>query len=246
VRPRAAAAVAAALLGAVSAGCGSTPPRAPAAEQPPAFRPAQDAEKQRPRGRWLTARVLAPVRLRATPGGRRLDRLRPRTEFGSPKVLAVVGRRGGWLRVLAPELPNHRAGWIPAARARLGATDVSIHVDRSRRVLVLRRGKRAVRRLPVAVGRPGTPTPLGRFAVTDKLRTGRADSPYGCCAIALSGHQTKLVPGWPGGDRLAIHATPQPETVGTEASLGCLRAKTGDMQALLQEVPPGAPVFVTA
>ena len=50
---------------------------------------------------------------------------------------------------------------------------------------------------------------MGRFAVTDKLRTeDRADSPYGCCALALTGHQTKLVPGWPGGDRLAIHGTP--------------------------------------
>jgi lipoprotein-anchoring transpeptidase ErfK/SrfK len=232
---------------ALLAGCGGdVPPPAVVGLDPPAFRPAGKAEPERPRGRWLTARVTAPVTLRATPGGRRLERLRPRTEFGSPKVLSVVGRRGGWLRVLAPERPNRRPAWIPAARARLGAVDVSIHVDRSRRVLVVRRDGRAVRRMPVAVGRPGTPTPTGRFAVTDKLRTGRADSPYGCCALALSGHQTKLLPGWPGGDRLAIHATPQPETIGTAASLGCLRVPTGDIRAMMRAVPLGAPVFVSA
>jgi lipoprotein-anchoring transpeptidase ErfK/SrfK len=118
-------------------------------------------------------------------------------------------------------------------------------VDRSaRRITVWRKGE-AVRRFKVAVGRPGTETPTGRFAVTDKLRTKRADSPYGCCALALSGHQPKLLPGWPGGDRLAIHATPNPETIGTAASLGCLRAATRDLQALLQIVPLGAPVFVS-
>ena len=234
---------------ALLAGCGGAPahdagPSAAAAD-PPAFQPAREATP-RPHGRWLTARITRTVRLRATPGGRRLHaRLRPRTEFGSRKVVGVLRRRDGWLRVVAPERPNGSPAWIPEDAASLGAVDVSIHVDRSRRRLVVRRGDRAIRRLPVAVGRPGTETPTGRFAVTDKLHTGRADSPYGCCALALSGHQPKLVRGWPGGDRLAIHATPQSETVGTAASLGCLRARTADMHALMRIVPLGAPVFVS-
>ena len=235
------------LVTAAGSGCGADPPAAvppPAAVAERPFRPALDTAAERPEGRWLTARVLAPVRLRATPGGRRLERLRPRTEFGSPKVLGVLRRRAGWVQVLAPERPNHRPAWVPAARVRLGGVDVSVHVDRSNRTLTVRRGRRVLRRMPVAVGRPGTETPTGRFAVTDKLRTENPDSPYGCCALALSGHQTKLLPGWPGGDRLAVHATPQPETVGQAASLGCLRATTRDLQALLQIVPLGAPLFV--
>src|SRR4051794_26399585 len=58
-----------------------------------------DGAPARPKGRWLTARLTEPVRMRATPGGRRLRRLTTRTEFGSPKVVSVVGRRAGWLRV---------------------------------------------------------------------------------------------------------------------------------------------------
>jgi lipoprotein-anchoring transpeptidase ErfK/SrfK len=235
----------AAILAAALAGCGGAEPPASAQPAPPAFAPEPEASApERPAGRWLTARVLEPARLRSAPGGRRLERVKPRTEFGSPKVLAVTRRRGEWLEVLAPERPNHRRGWIRASAVRLGGVDVSLHVDRSKRVLILRRDGRAVRRVPVAVGRPGTPTPTGRFAVTDRLRTGRADSPYGCCALALSGHQTRLLPGWPGGDRLAIHATPQAETIGQAASLGCLRAPTMAMRKLLREVPLGAPVFV--
>ena len=190
--------------------------------------------------------MLRRTALRAAPGGRTVGRLRPRTEFGSPKVVSVLRRRGGWLRVVVPERANGRPAWIRAAATRPGAVDVSLHVDRSARRLTVRRGSKVLRRVPVAVGRPGTETPTGRFAVTDKLRTDRADSPYGCCAIALSGHQPKLLPGWPGGDRLALHATPQTETIGKAASLGCLRAKTRDLQALLRIVPLGAPVFVSS
>ena len=235
------------LLLVVLAGCGSSP-RAPAPESaaaPRAFSPAPE-HPRRPHGRWLTARITAPVRMRASPGGHALAaRLRPHTEFGSPKVVSVLRRSRGWLEVVVPERPNGRPAWIPASAARLGAVDVSLHVNRGGRRLVVQRGSRVVRRLPVAVGRPGTATPTGRFAVTDKLRTRQLDSPYGCCALALSGHQPHLLAGWPGGDRLAIHATPQAGTVGTAASLGCLRARTRDMRALMRIVPLGAPVFVS-
>ena len=200
----------------------------------------------RPRRRSTTARVVRQTTLRAAPSGRVVARIGRLTEFGSPRVLAVTGRRGRWLRVIASERDNGEQAWIRASAARLRATDVWIRVDRSRRELTLRRGERVLRRLPVAVGRPGTETPLGRFAVTDRLRTENPDSPYGCCAVALSGHQTKLLAGWPGGDRLAIHATPNPETVGLPASLGCLRAYDRDIRVLMRRVPLGAPVVVVA
>jgi lipoprotein-anchoring transpeptidase ErfK/SrfK len=213
----------------------------PEQEQEP---PAPPARK--PAHRFRTAAVVDRTTLRASPGGRVVARIGPRTEFGSRRVLAVTRRRGGWLQVTAAELDNGERAWLRASATKLDGTDVWIRVDRSRRELTLRHGRRVLRRLPVAVGRPGTETPLGRFAVTDLLHTGRADSPYGCCALALSGHQTKLLPGWPGGDRLAIHATPNPETVGREASLGCMRAHDRDIRVLMRRVPLGAPVVVVA
>ena len=201
---------------------------------------------QRPVGRWLTARVIRAATLRTRPGGRVLARVSPRTEFGSPRVLSVVERRPGWLRAISSELPGARRGWLRSSHARIGSTDWSLHVDRSARELVLRRAGRRLRSLPVAVGRPGTPTPLGRYATTDELLTQRPDSPYGCCIIALSGRQTRLVEGWPGGDRLAIHATPQVDSIGEAASLGCLRAHTADVRLLMKRIPLGTPVFVSA
>ena len=200
----------------------------------------------RPAGRFRTAAVVRRTTLRAAPAGKVVARIGRRTEFGSKRVLAVTGERNGWLQVTASELGNGKHGWIRASSARLGSTSVWIRVDRSKRLLTLRRDRKVLRRMPVAVGRPGTETPLGRFAVTDLLLTQRSDSPYGCCAVALSGRQPKLLPGWPGGDRLAIHATPNPETVGAEASLGCLRGHTGDVRVLMRRLPLGAPVVVVA
>jgi lipoprotein-anchoring transpeptidase ErfK/SrfK len=199
-----------------------------------------------PSGRYLTARVLERTSLRASPGGRVLHRIGVRTEFGSRRVLGVTARRDGWLAVVAAERPNGRVSWIPERRVQLASTNWSVHVDRSARRLTLRHKGRKIRSFPVAVGRPGTETPIGRFAVTDKLHPDDPGSPYGCCALALSGHQTKLIDGWPGGDRLAVHATPNVETVGKAASLGCMRAYTRDIRRLMRTVPVGTPVFIRA
>ncbi len=199
-------------------------------------------------GPHLRASLSAPVLLHAAPGGRVLARLATRTEFGSARVLAVLERRGAWLGVQAPELRNGEIGWITARppRVRLGRLSDSLHVDLSERHLEHRRGGRLLRRLSVAVGRAGHRTPTGRFAVTDRLRITDPRSPYGCCAIALSGHQPNVPQGWSGGDRLAIHGTNAEWSVGRAASLGCLRARAPDIRALMRSVPLGTPVYVRA
>lgn len=235
------------ILAAALAGCGAP---VEGRSQDPREHFAQITEdpgiELRPDGRYLVARLQRATWLRHAPDGRRIRRLGRRTEFGSPNVLGVVGRRDGWLRVITPRLPNRRTGWIPEADTRLDGTDMSLHVDRSARRVTLRRAGRAIHRATVAVGRPGNETPLGRFAVTDKLRPRDVASPYGCCAIALSGHQTRLEPGWPGGDRLAIHGTPATWSIGKAVSLGCMRAHAKDLELLMSRVPLGAPVFIRA
>src|SRR5262245_23630904 len=234
MRPAVAAFAATALM----TGCGGStpdPPRAtdatgalaPVLPQEPYKR--ADAPDPAPAGRWLTARLQRRTVLRASPGGRRLSTLRQVTEFGSPTVLAVVTRRAGWLSVLTAR--HTRPGWIPEDAARLGATDYSVRVDRTARRLELLRDKRVVRRLPVAIGLPGYPTPVGRFAVTDELKM-KPGGPYGCCAIALTGRQTHLTAGWTGGDRIAIHGTPATQSIGRAASLRCFRAYDRAVRAL--------------
>ncbi|MDX6649093.1 MAG: hypothetical protein QOJ97_1044 [Solirubrobacteraceae bacterium] len=241
---RAAAALALAAL-AVSGCGGAGSEKAPAAPAPqtvarPAARPGVI-----PGHGTVTAFVTADKVLRARPGGRTLARLPRHTGFGSPRIVAVVSRRGRWLGVLAPELRNGQVGWIDGRRGvRLYRIDWSLEVSLSKRLLLVRRGGKVVDRVRVAVGRPSAPTPTGLFAVTDKLTTSGADSPYGCCVLPLTGHQPSLPQGWGGGDRLAIHATPAEQSIGHAASLGCLRATGTDMRRLLREIPLGTRVQI--
>jgi L,D-transpeptidase catalytic domain len=190
--------------------------------------------------------VRARVALSDRPGGPATLRVGSTTEFGSRRVLGVAAQRGAWLGVVTTERPNNRLAWVRRGSAglRLRRTRWSLHADLSARTLTLRRGGRRVRRMSVAIGRPGSETPTGRFAVTDKLSGGRFGPYYGCCILALSGHQPNTPPGWTGGDRLAIHGTDSPATIGAAASAGCLRASDAALRPLMSRVPLGTPVFI--
>jgi lipoprotein-anchoring transpeptidase ErfK/SrfK len=147
---------------------------------------------------------------------------------------------------VAPELPNGKLAWVHMKNRGLDfrRTAYTLHADLSGRWLELRKRGRRIRRITVAIGRPGSETPTGRFAVTDKLNGARYGPYYGCCILALNGHQPKLPPGWRGGNRLAIHGTDSPGTIGAAASAGCLRAGDADLQVLMRRVPLGTPVFI--
>lgn len=196
-------------------------------------------------GMDLGANVLHPEALRSRPGGRVVARVGPRTTFGSPTTLAVVARRPGWLGVLAPQLPDGAVGWVPAAQVSLVSEPVRLRIDLARRTLTVTRVHRVLLRMTVAIGSPATPTPTGRFAVTDALRE-PPGTPYGCCVLALSGHQPHLREGWDGGDRLAVHGTDQPASIGEAVSGGCLRAAAEDMRRLFRVVSLGARVEIVA
>ena len=179
------------------------------------------------------------------PAGKPRIRIAGETEWNTPRVVSVVKHRGKWLGVLLPELKNGDMAWIHMDKvSRLGSVTWSLHADISKRQLVVRRGGKVVRRVRVGVGRPGHGTPKGRFAVTDRLRVTDPASPYGCCVLALTGHQTRLPPGWPGGDRLAVHATADLSGLGREVSLGCMRSHPTDARWLIKKVPLGTPVFI--
>jgi lipoprotein-anchoring transpeptidase ErfK/SrfK len=175
-----------------------------------------------------------------------LVKIADRTEFGSPSTLSVVKHRGGWVGVTTTALPNGVLGWVRESTAdvKRASTSQEIRVSLSRRQLSFVEGRRTVRTISVAIGRSGSETPTGTFAVTDKLSGSSFGPYYGCCVLALSGHQPHTPPGWKGGDRLAIHGTDSPGTVGTPASAGCLRAKDSDLRLLIKDVLLGTPVVI--
>jgi L,D-transpeptidase catalytic domain len=195
---------------------------------------------------FSTAYTSGKTTLYKKPGGGARITLSSRTEWGSPRIMGVVRRRGDWISVQAPELENGEVAWLPTRRARLDCVHWAIRANLKKRRLYVQHNGSTVRRFVIAVGRRGNETPQGRFTVTDKLRVTDSGSPYGCCVLALSGHQTHLPPSWPGGDRLAVHATTDLTSLGRAASLGCMRVTSAQARWLIKTIPLGTPLFVRA
>jgi hypothetical protein len=185
----------------------------------------------------------AEVELRDAPGGKVIGTLGDETEFESPSTFWISEIKGDWFGVRTPGVYNG-VGWIRDDRTALEVSETRfwITADTSAQLLTLRYGNNVLDRFPVTVGSPGSPTPLGDYSVTDGLVGSGVGPYYGCCVLALTGHQPNLPPNWIGGDRIAIHGTPG--AVGGANSAGCLRASDPDMVSLFARVPLGTPVFI--
>ena len=89
-------------------------------------------------------------------------------------------------------------------------TELSIVIDQGDRTLSLLDRGRVTLRVPVAVGTPGTPTPDGRFAVAELIRTGQPGAFLGPIVFPLTGYSNTLNEYAGGNGRVAIHSDEPP------------------------------------
>jgi hypothetical protein len=214
----------------------------PVAPTPPT--PARHPTKHAHQSGAVVAVLKRPTTMRTRPGGPRLAAVSTKTAFGSPQALWVVRQSPGWLGVISSDAGNGRIGWIATGDASLTRVTWELKVSlRDRQLTVLDNGK-TVQRYTVAIGRPTAPTPTGRFAVTDRLETGDPSGPYGCCILAISAHAPHAIQGWSGGDRIAIHSTPDSSSIGQPVSHGCVRLTLADGRWLMNHIPLGTPTII--
>ena len=166
--------------------------------------------------------------------------------YDVPRVFLVERSRGDWLEVLLPTRPNGASGWIRAADVELATNPYSIDVDLGERTLTLSRRDRVVSRIPVAVGKTGTPTPTGLFYTTILMRSDDPSGPYGPYAFGLSGYSEVLTEFAGGPGQIGIHGTNDPSALGSAVSFGCIRMDNAAIRRLAGLLPLGTPVRVTS
>jgi lipoprotein-anchoring transpeptidase ErfK/SrfK len=218
-------------------------------QAPPTVTPKRASPSAIPGGSGsLVALLLHATTLRASPSGSgpTVAHLTTKTGFGSPAAFWVVDHVPGWLGVISPQGGNNRVAWIAASSASLSRVRWELKVSLgARRLTVLDNGA-VVQRYTVAVGASYAPTPTGRFAVTDRLLTGDPSGPYGCCILALSAESPHAIQGWTGGNRIAIHSTPETSSIGEAASHGCVRLTLPEGRWLIGHIPLGTPTLISS
>jgi lipoprotein-anchoring transpeptidase ErfK/SrfK len=132
----------------------------------------------------------------------------------------------------------------PGDRLRVFSGKFSIQVSKKDNTLVLLMNDKFFKRYAVGTGEYGK-TPVGSFTIRDRVpqptwwKDGKG-IPYGDTNNVLGTHWLALdVPGY------GIHGTWQPETIGKQASAGCIRLVNAEIEELFTLVPVGTPVTIT-
>jgi lipoprotein-anchoring transpeptidase ErfK/SrfK len=197
----------------------------------------------------FAAVVKRPTAAVRSVGGPVVARFGLRNVNGVRSVLGVVAvRRNGacdatWYRVQLPIRPNGSVGWVRASDVRLRRLTTRIVVDLSDRRVTLFRDGGEVLEAKAAIGKPGTPTPTGRYYVNQRLLSGDPAGPFGPGAVGISAFSPTLQD-WAQGGPIAIHGTNVPYRLGHAVSHGCVRIANAALLKVFRLASEGTPVLI--
>lgn len=165
-------------------------------------------------------------------------------EFGPLKAVAMTKVTQGATEATAEPSSSTNEGVrsIPTALSESGsvASDIPffdqplrVIVDKQNHRLAVVSGSIILRNYAVGLG--GDKTPEGEFFITDKVvnPNGRDDGDFGSRGLQLSD------------SNYAIHGTNEPDSVGKDESLGCIRMGREDVEELFALIPKGTKVVIS-
>lgn len=121
---------------------------------------------------------------------------------------------------------------LPTIPAHAEKAQYILHIDVEQKRLTVFLGEELVRSYVIATGAWDTPTPVGVFTITHRF-SGQMGG-FGTCFLGLN------VP-W---GNYGIHGTNKPESIGSNASHGCIRMRVADAEELYAMVPNGTKVVI--
>ena len=166
---------------------------------------------------------------------------------GPLSLLVMQGREtDAWVEVQLPTRPNDTRKWIRSADVTFRTHRFQVTVDVGDRVVRAYDAGVQVFETPVVVGRPGTPTPLGRFFINANIPQRNPAGAYGPVILSVSSFSEVLETFDGGLPAIALHGTPQPGLVGQAMSNGCIRMPNEAILELAALLPLGTPVEFVA
>jgi len=163
------------------------------------------------------------------------------------QVFLIEERRpDGWIKVLLPVRPNGSAGWVRASNVTIHEVAYSVKVEkRAHQITVFDRGA-VLYRGAVAVGKPSTPTPTGRYYLRVLIQAPNPNTVYGPYAYGLSSHSDALSSFGGGDAEIGLHGNDDASVLGRDVTHGCIRMDNQEITKLAGLLPLGTPVEITA
>lgn len=166
------------------------------------------------------------------------------TYFGNPLTFMVTRQEGEWLQVQLLARPNEQTGWIKASDVTLSTHSYDIVLSLDQRYLWVYDGDQKIAETDVVVGTPGSPTPTGRYYVTEKLPQKWSGGSYGPWIMPTSAYSESLDKFDGGLPQVALHGTNIPQYLGQAVSNGCIRLPNEVISQLAGVLPAGTPIAI--
>ena len=133
---------------------------------------------------------------------------------------------------------------FPGKKIKVWDAPFSIVVDKSQNILILKSGEEVFKAYTVATGLNNS-TPVGTFKIIEKIMNPPWYKPGGGMVPAGS-RQNILGTRWLGLDKegYGIHGTTDPQSLGKQATAGCVRMLNAEVEQLYSIVPKGTEVTI--
>jgi len=164
-----------------------------------------------------------------------------------PQVFLVEEQRpDGWIRVLLAERPNGSTGWVRQSDVKVTQNPYRMEVSLSAHEIKVFQGTSEIYKGNVAIGKPETPTPTGKYYVRVLLQTPDPASVYGPFAYGLSAHSDVLTEFNGGDGETGVHGNNDASVLGKSVTSGCIRMDNEQITQLSKLLPLGTPVEIVS
>lgn len=167
----------------------------------------------------------------------------PVKQISSPTWVPVIKREGDWAQILLPSRPNGASGWINTAGDAVESAnnDYVVNVDRQNFSLEILKGDQQLGEWTIGIGEPDYPTPAGRAFIIASIKETVND--YSPIVLPLSAHSESHTTFGGGPGTVGIHTWPDNSFVGKANSDGCIRVTKEALDELVK-LPLGTMVNI--